>query len=168
MNCTHEKCPHAALMERARSLCLRCDHTEPAGHGGMVSLDAMGECLAERTRLRFRECSTKDRLTLRLNLNDEDALRILLATLAALNRGDMLIVWHLLNGRMPNQIAKIEGVSRQAVHVRIKGFTRRHPDLAVLYEPMKRPSRDELAPDRMDKQDLDRMADQSAVQTGWG
>lgn len=109
MNCTPEKCPHAALMELARSLCLGCDHTEPAGHGGKVSFEAMGEYLAERTRLKFGKGATQGPLTLSLDLHDEDALRMLLATLAALNRSDAVIVWHLLNGRTPKQIAKIEG-----------------------------------------------------------
>jgi len=156
MNCTPEKCPHAALMERARSLCLGCDHTEPAGHGGKVSFEAMGEYLAERTRLKFGNGATQGPLTLRLDLHDEDALRMLLATLAALNRSDAVIVWHLLNGRTQKQIAKIEGVTRQAIHVRMKGFVRRHPDLAVLCESMMRPSRDELAPAMRDGQGPDR------------
>ncbi len=35
-------------MERARAACLSCNHVEPAGRGGVVSYDAMGERLVER------------------------------------------------------------------------------------------------------------------------
>lgn len=51
MDCTPEKCPHRALMERARAACLACDHVDPSGHGGVASFDAMGERLVERERL---------------------------------------------------------------------------------------------------------------------
>lgn len=168
MNCTPEKCPHAALMERARSLCLGCDHTEPAGHGGTVSLDAMGERLVERSRLRLRERATQEQLTLRLDLDDEDALRILLATLAALDRDDMVMVWHLLNSRTPNQIAKIEGLTRQAIHARIKCMARRRPDLAMLYKPMMRQSRKALTSARRGGQCNDSKTNPSDGPTGRG
>ncbi len=51
MDCTSEKCPHRALMEKARAACLSCGHIAPAGHGGVVSYDAMGERAVERERL---------------------------------------------------------------------------------------------------------------------
>lgn len=105
---------------------------------GRVSLNAAGERLVERVRPKSRGRATHGPLTLRLGLCDEDALRILLATLAALDRGDVLMVWHLLNARTPNQIAKAEGLTRQALHARIRKFVGRHPDLAALYGPMRR------------------------------
>lgn len=76
--------------------------------------------MVERVRPKSQGRATHGPLTLRLGLCDEDALRILLATLAALDRGDVLMVWHLLNARTPNQIAKAEGLTRQALHARIR------------------------------------------------
>lgn len=51
MDCTPEKCPHRALMERARAACLACARIDPSGHGGIVSYEAMGERAFERARL---------------------------------------------------------------------------------------------------------------------
>lgn len=48
MNCTPEKCPHRALMEKARAACLSCDHIDPAGHGGTISYEAAGDGVVQR------------------------------------------------------------------------------------------------------------------------
>ena len=58
MNCTPEKCPHRALMEKARAACLACDHTEPAGHGGTVSYDS--DLISHAADLRYVFASPSD------------------------------------------------------------------------------------------------------------
>ncbi len=127
-------------MKRARMACLGCDHTTPAGHGGVISLDAAGERVVDGLRIR-EDAHCGEPCTATLDLHDEDALRKLLATFAAFGRSDILVCWHLLNGRGPKEIAKVERVTRQAAHVRIMSTLRRFPMLAALYEPMQKTRR---------------------------
>lgn len=48
MNCSPEKCPHRALMEKARQACLSCDHINPPVRSGTVSYEATGERIIKR------------------------------------------------------------------------------------------------------------------------
>lgn len=96
MNCTPEKCPHRALLERARNACLSCDHVEPAGRGGMVSMDAMGERLLERERLPFAREPRGQVTTLPPEVEERTAE--LYRRWCGLDTVDALLMLHVCNG----------------------------------------------------------------------
>lgn len=96
MNCTAEKCPHRALMEQARAACLACDHIEPAGHGGMVSLDAMGDRLLEREKMAFAPEPRGQVTTLPPEVEERTAE--LYRRWCMLDTIDALLMLHVCNG----------------------------------------------------------------------
>ena len=108
MNCTPAKCPHKALMEKARAACLACNHIAPAGHGGTISYEAAGELLVERQRLDAEDSLRKhaaqldgeDLRTRATQLPEaaEEKLRLLLHTVTGLDTVDALLALHVANG----------------------------------------------------------------------
>ena len=96
MNCTPEKCPHRALMEKARAACLACDHTEPAGHGGMCSFDAMGERLVEQEKVALRN-EPRGQVT-PLPPDVEERTAELYRRWCGLDTIDALLMLHVCNG----------------------------------------------------------------------
>lgn len=83
-------------MERARAACLSCNHVEPAGHGGVVSYDAMGERLVEREKVAFdqspRGCVTD------LPPEVEERTAEVYRRWCTLNTIDALLLLHVSNG----------------------------------------------------------------------
>ena len=100
MNCTPEKCPHRALLEKARAACLACDHIEPAGHGGKVSLDAMGERLAEREAV-FVSRTPRGQVTT-MPRHVEEKTAELYRLWCQLDTVDALLALHVCNGGTTN------------------------------------------------------------------
>ncbi len=108
MNCTPAKCPHRALLEKARAACLACNHIAPAGHGGTISYEAAGELLVERQRLDAEDSLRKhaaqldgeDLRTRATQLPEavEEKLRLLLHTVTGLDTVDALLALHVANG----------------------------------------------------------------------
>lgn len=96
MNCTPEKCPHRALLEKARAACLACDHTEPAGHGGMVSLDAAGERTVRRESV-YIDRSPRGQVTT-LPAEVEERTAELYRRWCGLDTIDALLLLHVSNG----------------------------------------------------------------------
>ena len=96
MNCTPEKCPHRALMEKARAACLSCDHLQPAGHGGVKSYDAMGERLVQREKIAF-DRSPRPQVT-PLPADVEERTAELYRRWCGLDTIDALLLLHVSNG----------------------------------------------------------------------
>lgn len=96
MNCTPEKCPHRALMEKARAACLSCDHILPAGHGGVKSYDAMGERLVQREKIAF-DRSPRPQVT-PLPADVEERTAELYRRWCGLDTIDALLLLHVSNG----------------------------------------------------------------------
>ena len=96
MNCTPEKCPHRALIEKARNACLSCDHIEPAGHGGSVSYDAAGERIVHRDKKLFLNEPRGQVTTLPPEVEDRTAE--LYRRWCQLDTMDALLVLHVCNG----------------------------------------------------------------------
>lgn len=95
MNCTPEKCPHRALMEKARAACLACG-TVPSGHGGTCSYEAMGEWLVERERKVFAN-EPRGQVTA-LPPEVEERTAELYRRWCGLGTIDALLVLHVANG----------------------------------------------------------------------
>lgn len=105
MNCTPDKCPHRALLEKARAACLSCDHLLPAGHGGTISYDAAGE----RTIMRQVEPTHRSVASIQatpLPIDVEDKLRMLLNVVTGLDSIDALLALHIANGGTPNTFGR--------------------------------------------------------------
>ena len=100
MNCTPEKCPHRALMEKARAACLACDHIEPAGHGGTVSYDAAGERIVQRKKIAFDRTPRGQVTTLPPEVEERTAE--LYRRWCMLDTIDALLVLHVCNGGTTN------------------------------------------------------------------
>jgi len=96
MNCTPEKCPHRALLEKARAACLSCDHTTPAGHGGVASLDAMGERILHREKIAFDRSPRGQVTTLPADVEERTAE--LYRRWCGLDTIDALLMLHVSNG----------------------------------------------------------------------
>lgn len=96
MDCTPERCPHRALMEKARAACLACDHTSPSGHGGVRSYDAMGERLVEQERLDVDRSPRGQVTTLPLEVEERTAE--LYRRWCGLDTIDALLLLHVCNG----------------------------------------------------------------------
>ena len=122
MNCTPEKCPHRALMEKARAACLACDHTVPAGHGGVKSFDSMGERLVEREKIVFDRTPRGQVTTLPAEVEERTAE--LYRRWCGMDTIDALLMLHVSNGgttatfgaylaRVSRDIAKLD-VGRDA------------------------------------------------------
>ena len=100
MNCTPAKCPHRELLEKARAACLACDHTEPAGHGGMVSYDAAGERLVQRQALEFNRAPRGQVTTMPREV--EERTEELYRLWCQLDTVDALLALHVCNGGTTN------------------------------------------------------------------
>lgn len=100
MNCTPAKCPHRELLEKARAACLACDHTEPAGHGGMVSYDAAGERLVQRQALEFNRAPSGQVTTMPREVEERTAE--LYRLWCQLDTVDALLALHVCNGGTTN------------------------------------------------------------------
>lgn len=100
MNCTPAKCPHRELLEKARAACLACDHTEPAGHGGMVSYDAAGERLVQRQALGFDRAPRGQVTTMPREVEERTAE--LYRMWCQLDTVDALLALHVCNGGTTN------------------------------------------------------------------
>ena len=100
MNCTPEKCPHRALMEKARAACLACDHIEPAGHGGTVSYDAAGERIVQREKIAFGRTPRGQVTTLPPEVEERTAE--LYRMWCQLDTVDALLSLHVCNGGTTN------------------------------------------------------------------
>ncbi len=122
MNCTPEKCPHRALIEKARNACLSCDHIDPAGHGGNVSYDAAGERIVHRDKKLFLNEPRGQVTTLPPDVEDRTAE--LYRRWCQLDTMDALLMLHVSNGgttatfgaylaRVSRDIAKLD-VGRDA------------------------------------------------------
>ena len=96
MDCTPEKCPHRALMERARAACLACDHIDPAGHGGVISYDAAGERVVHREAL-MMDRSPRGQVTT-LPPEVEERTAELYRRWCGLDTIDALLMLHVCNG----------------------------------------------------------------------
>ena len=96
MNCTPEKCPHRALMEKARAACLSCDHLAPAGHGGVKSYDAMGERLVQREKIAFDRTPRGQVTTLPADVEERTAE--LYRRWCGMDTIDALLMLHVSNG----------------------------------------------------------------------
>ena len=96
MDCTPEKCPHRALMEKARAACLSCDHLLPAGHGGVKSYDAMGERLVQREKVAFDRTPRGQVTTLPPEVEERTAE--LYRRWCGMDTIDALLMLHVSNG----------------------------------------------------------------------
>ena len=96
MNCIPEKCPHRALMEKARAACLSCDHINPAGYGGVASFDAMGERLVQREKVAFDRSPRGQVTTLPAEVEERTAE--LYRLWCGLDTVDALLLLHVSNG----------------------------------------------------------------------
>ena len=96
MNCTPEKCPHRALMEKARAACLSCDHLQPAGHGGVKSYDSMGERLVQREKIAF-DRTPRGQVTA-LPAEVEERTAELYRRWCGMDTIDALLMLHVSNG----------------------------------------------------------------------
>ena len=96
MDCVPHKCPHWALMEKARAACLSCSHILPAGHGGMKSYDAMGERLVQRVRIDF-DRTPRGQVTA-LPAEVEERTAELYRRWCMLDTIDALLLLHVCNG----------------------------------------------------------------------
>ncbi len=96
MNCTPEKCPHRELLEKARAACLSCDHTTPAGHGGVVSYEAAGERIVEREKVAF-DSSPRGQVT-PLPAEIEERTAEVYRRWCMLDTIDALLLLHVCNG----------------------------------------------------------------------
>lgn len=96
MDCTPDKCPQKALMEKARAACLSCDHVSPSGHGGMASYEAMGERLVERDKVAFRNEPRGQVTTLPPDVEERTAE--LYRRWCGLDTIDALLLLHVCNG----------------------------------------------------------------------
>lgn len=96
MNCTPERCPHRELMEKARAVCLSCDHTVPAGHGGVASYDAMGERLVQREKIAFDRTPRGQVTTLPAEVEERTAE--LYRRWCGMDTIDALLMLHVSNG----------------------------------------------------------------------
>ncbi len=96
MNCTPEKCPHRALLEKARAACLSCDHTTPAGHGGVASFDAMGERILQREKICLDRSPRGQVTTLPADVEERTAE--LYRRWCGLDTIDALLMLHVSNG----------------------------------------------------------------------
>ena len=96
MDCSPEKCPHGALMEKARAACLSCDHIEPAGHGGKASIDAMGDEVLQREMLHL-DRSPRGQVTT-LSPDVEERIAELFRRWCGLDTIDALLLLHVCNG----------------------------------------------------------------------
>ena len=96
MNCTPEKCPHRALMEKARAACLSCDHLQPAGHGGVKSYDSMGERLVQREKIAFDRTPRGQVTTLPAEVEERTAE--LYRRWCGMDTIDALLMLHVSNG----------------------------------------------------------------------
>jgi hypothetical protein len=96
MDCTPEKCPRRALMEKARAACLSCDHLLPAGHGGVKSYDAMGERLVQREKIAFDRSPRPQVTTLPADVEERTAE--LYRRWCGMDTIDALLMLHVSNG----------------------------------------------------------------------
>ena len=96
MDCTPEKCPHRALMEKARQACLACNHIMPSGHSGIISYDAAGERVVERQQARL-DRSPRGQVT-PLPAEVEERTAELYRRWCGLDTIDALLLLHISNG----------------------------------------------------------------------
>ena len=113
MNCTPEKCPHRALMEKARAACLSCDHLQPAGHGGVKSYDSMGERLVQREKIAFDRTPRGQVTTLPAEVEERTA--DLYRLWCGLDTVDALLMLHVSNGGTCNTFGAYLDRVRQAI-----------------------------------------------------
>lgn len=83
-------------MEKARAACLSCNHTTPAGHGGTVSYDAMGERLVQREKIAFDHSPRGQVTTLPADVEERTAE--LYRRWCGLDTIDALLLLHVSNG----------------------------------------------------------------------
>lgn len=83
-------------MEKARAACLACDHTEPAGHGGMVSFDAAGERTVQRQSVLI-DRTPRGQVT-PLPADVEERTAELYRRWCGLDTIDALLMLHVCNG----------------------------------------------------------------------
>lgn len=96
MNCTPDKCPHKALMDKARKACLACNHIEPSSHSGMVSYEAAGERIVKRESA-FIDRSPRGQVTA-LPADVEERTAELYRRWCGLDTIDALLLLHISNG----------------------------------------------------------------------
>lgn len=96
MDCTPDKCPHKALMEKARKACLACNHLAPSGHGGMVSYEAAGERIVKRESA-YIDRSPRGQVTA-LPADVEERTAELYRRWCGLDTIDALLLLHVSNG----------------------------------------------------------------------
>ena len=96
MDCTQKKCPHRELMERARAACLSCGHTEPSGHGVVVSYEAAGERIVEREKIAFDRSPRGQVTTLPADVEERTAE--VYRRWCCLDTIDALLLLHVCNG----------------------------------------------------------------------
>ena len=96
MDCTPDKCPHRELMEKARAACLACDHVNPSGHGGVKSVEAMGERILHREMMDFGR-TPRGQVTL-LPEDVEERIAEVFRRWCGLNTIDALLLLHVTNG----------------------------------------------------------------------
>lgn len=96
MNCTPEKCPHGALMEKARAACLACTYATPSVRSGMVSYEAAGERIIQRERLAV-DRSPRGQITA-LPAEVEERTAELYRRWCMLDTIDALLLLHVCNG----------------------------------------------------------------------
>ena len=83
-------------MEKARAACLSCDHTVPAGHGGVKSYDSMGERLVQREKIAFDRTPRGQITTLPADVEERTAE--LYRRWCGLDTIDALLMLHVSNG----------------------------------------------------------------------
>ncbi len=101
MDCTPERCPHRALMERARTACLACDRgADPTDHAGMVSYEAAGERIVHRERMRMFAPEPRGQVTT-LPPEVEERTKDLYRAWCQMPPVDALLALHVCNGGTP-------------------------------------------------------------------
>ena len=113
MNCTPAKCPHRALLEKARAACLACNHIEPAGHGGTISYDAAGEPVVQREAVYISRTPRGQVTTLPPEVEERTAE--LYRRWCQMDTIDALLALHVCNGGTPNEFGAYLARVRAAI-----------------------------------------------------
>ena len=125
--------PVQVLVDKCRRCCLGCNPEHlPHGANGFTHLGDIDPA-ALPIAADFAASRRPSDPVSKLSDEAEDAVRKLLATIAALDRDELTIMHGLLNGRSYSQIAETIGVkSKQLVLYRVKQVVERHPWMNAL------------------------------------
>lgn len=97
MTCSPDKCPHRALMEKARAACLHCAHIDnPGNRSGTISAEKAGERVIHKEAA-YIDRSPRGQVT-NLPPEVEEKAKEFFMSWANLNTIDALLCLHVVNG----------------------------------------------------------------------